>query len=253
MDAKEHWNAIHAATPPDAVSWCQHHAELSLRMIGDTRVGRSASIIDVGGGASTLVDDLVANGYDNVTVLDLSDSALDAARKRLGEARAQCVRWIEGDITKTVLPADAFDVWHDRAVFHFLTTSGDRAAYVRAVLRLVKVGGHVIVATFAEDGPDRCSGFLSCAMVRTRFMRNSATRSRCSRTSAKLITRRTVWFSSSSTVIAGKPRPSASNPRRRPHDGATRDVAGSRDGARACGEHAGRRRSDRAERVRRAA
>ncbi len=158
MDAKEHWNAIHAATPPDAVSWCQHHAELSLRMIGDTRVGRSASIIDVGGGASTLVDDLVANGYDNVTVLDLSDSALDAARKRLGEARAQCVRWIEGDITKTVLPADAFDVWHDRAVFHFLTTSGDRAAYVRAVLRSVKVGGHVIVATFAEDGPDRCSG-----------------------------------------------------------------------------------------------
>ena len=128
-----------------------------LDLIKATGVSHDAAIIDVGGGASTLVDDLLANGYTDLTVLDLSAAALAAARKRLG-AQASKVRWIEADITKADLPANRFDVWHDRAVFHFLTTPEDRAAYVQAVFHSVKPGGHVIVATFAEDGPNQCSG-----------------------------------------------------------------------------------------------
>ncbi len=120
-------------------------------------MGRDAGIIDVGGGASTLVDDLVANGYTDLTVLDLSAAALNAARKRLG-AQESKVRWIEADITRVELPANRYDIWHDRAVFHFLTDAADRAAYVQTVLRSVKPGGHVIVATFGEDGPLQCSG-----------------------------------------------------------------------------------------------
>lgn len=158
IDAKDHWSAVYARKPAEALSWYQRHAELSLRLIRDTGVGRDARIIDVGGGASTLVDDLLDAGYTNVSVLDVSPSALAAARERLGDARARRVDWIEADITNAPLPADTFDVWHDRAVFHFLIDERDRAAYVDAVLRSVKSGGHVIVATFAEDGPERCSG-----------------------------------------------------------------------------------------------
>ena len=139
------------------MSWFQPHADLSLNLIKATGVGRGAAIIDVGGGASTLVDDLVAEGYADLTVLDLSAAALKAARKRLG-AEADRVCWLEADITKAALPASRYDIWHDRAVFHFLTAPADRDAYVRTVLRAVKPGGHVIVATFAEDGPLQCSG-----------------------------------------------------------------------------------------------
>ena len=116
-----------------------------------------ASIIDVGGGASSLVDDLLAHGYTNLSVLDLSQEALSAVQKRLGAA-ADKVRWIDGDITRVALPLHAYDLWHDRAVFHFLTDPRQRQAYVESVLRAVKPGGHVIVATFAEDGPSQCSG-----------------------------------------------------------------------------------------------
>lgn len=105
----------------------------------------------MGGGASTLVDDLVTNGYTDLTVLDLSAAALNTARQRLAE-KANQVHWIEADITQVDLPANRYDIWHDRAVFHFLTDPADRAAYVQTVLRSVKPGGHVIVATFAEDG-----------------------------------------------------------------------------------------------------
>ena len=157
MQSKDHWEKVYTTKATDAVSWFQTHAGLSLDLINATGVGHEASIIDVGGGASTLVDDLLANGYTDLTVLDLSASALAAARNRLG-AKAADVRWIEADITKAGLPANKFDVWHDRAVFHFLTTPEDRAAYVRTVFHSVKPGGHVIVATFAEDGPNQCSG-----------------------------------------------------------------------------------------------
>ncbi|HTE04924.1 MAG TPA: class I SAM-dependent methyltransferase, partial [Planctomycetota bacterium] len=117
----------------------------------------SASIIDVGGGASTLVADLWGRGFSNLTVLDLSDVALSVSRARLGTVAAS-VQWITADVTTVVLPVHAYDVWHDRAVFHFLATAEERRAYVAAALRSVKPGGHVIVATFAEDGPTRCSG-----------------------------------------------------------------------------------------------
>ncbi len=157
MAGKEHWEHVYDSRAAEALSWFQRHARLSLDLIRATGAAPDAAIIDVGGGASTLVDDLLAGGYTHLTVLDLSAAALAAARQRLGAA-AERVQWIEADITAAELAEGAFDIWHDRAVFHFLTQAADRQAYVGAVLRAVKPGGHVIVASFAEDGPERCSG-----------------------------------------------------------------------------------------------
>ncbi len=157
MQSKDHWEKVYTTKASNTVSWFQPHADLSLELIKSTGAGKDAGIIDVGGGASMLVDDLVADGYTDLTVLDLSGAAMNTARKRLG-AQESKVRWIEADITKVDLPANRYDIWHDRAVFHFLTDPADRAAYVRTVLRSVKPGGHVIVAAFAEDGPLQCSG-----------------------------------------------------------------------------------------------
>lgn len=157
MQQKDHWERLYTTKAPESVSWFQEHADRSLALIRATGVGTDASIVDVGGGASTLVDDLLERGFRNLTVLDLSGAALATARRRLGE-RASSVHWTEADVTKVKLPAHAYDIWHDRAVFHFLTAPDDRAAYVRAVVRAVKPGGHVIVAAFAEDGPTHCSG-----------------------------------------------------------------------------------------------
>ena len=157
MQHKEHWEKVYSTKSTDSVSWFQEHAETSLELIRSTGVDGDAAIIDVGGGASILVDDLLTRGYSNLTVLDLSAAALAAAQQRLGSC-SEKVAWLEADITKVNLPASHFDVWHDRAVFHFLTTPEERAKYVEAVLRSVKPGGHVIVATFAEDGPMQCSG-----------------------------------------------------------------------------------------------
>ncbi len=154
---KEHWETVYTTKATDEVSWFQPHAQLSLDLIKAAATVKNAGIIDVGGGASTLVDDLLAEGYRDLTVLDLSAAALQAARRRLG-AQESLVRWIEADITEVDLPARRYDVWHDRAVFHFLTTAQQRDAYVRTVFNAVKPGGHVIVATFAEDGPLQCSG-----------------------------------------------------------------------------------------------
>lgn len=155
--AKTHWEAVYAQRTPDSVSWFQPHAEHSLELIARAGLTRDAAIIDVGGGASTLADDLLARGYHDLTVLDLSAAALAAAQVRLGDD-ARRVSWVEADITAVDLPRQRYDLWHDRAVFHFLTDVAQRHAYVERVLQSVKPGGHVIVATFAEDGPDRCSG-----------------------------------------------------------------------------------------------
>lgn len=157
MQSKEHWEHVYSTKPTDAVSWYQPHAAQSLALIQASGAPRTGSIIDVGGGASTLVDDLLANGYTSISVLDLSASALEAAKLRLG-ARAESVTWLVGDVITARLPERSYDVWHDRAVFHFLTTEPDRRAYVANVQRSVKPLGHVIVATFAEDGPTQCSG-----------------------------------------------------------------------------------------------
>lgn len=157
MDRKQHWDQVYNSRTSDSVSWFQEHAAQSLRLIRNTGLGKDAAIIDVGGGDSRLVDDLAAEGYTDLTVLDLSSTALALARQRLGKY-ADAVNWMEGDITRAEFPECRFDIWHDRAVFHFLTEPADRHAYVKRVMQAVRPGGHVIIATFAEDGPEKCSG-----------------------------------------------------------------------------------------------
>jgi SAM-dependent methyltransferase len=157
MDRNRYWDGIYSKKSAQEVSWFQEHANRSLNLIHNTGLGKDAAVIDVGGGASTLVDDLVTEGYEDVTVLDLSAAALDVARGRLGE-REHAVHWICGDITRVSFPMHGFDIWHDRAVFHFLTDPADRRAYVEQVIGAVRPGGHVIVATFGENGPTMCSG-----------------------------------------------------------------------------------------------
>ena len=157
MADKTHWENIYRTKSATQVSWYQEHAELSIRFILETGVGKSAQIIDVGGGSSTLVDDLLATGFEKVTVLDISGVALHRAQDRLGSL-SSAVTWVEADITRADLLPGFYDVWHDRAVFHFLTRAHDRHRYVQAVRRSVKTGGHIIVASFGPEGPDRCSG-----------------------------------------------------------------------------------------------
>jgi 2-polyprenyl-3-methyl-5-hydroxy-6-metoxy-1,4-benzoquinol methylase len=156
-NAKTHWDKVYRTKPPDTVSWYRAHLEHSLELIGRVAPDLSAAIIDVGGGESTLVDDLLAKGYRNITVLDISPTAIEVARKRLGELARQ-VTWLAADVTQAELPPRRYDVWHDRAVFHFLTAADQRAAYVRRVAESMKPGGHVIVATFGPEGPEKCSG-----------------------------------------------------------------------------------------------
>jgi 2-polyprenyl-3-methyl-5-hydroxy-6-metoxy-1,4-benzoquinol methylase len=157
MGAMEHWERVYATKRPEEVSWYRAHLDVSLRLIAISNADPAAHIIDVGGGESTLADDLLASGYRNVTVLDLSDTAIRIAKQRLG-TDATRVKWLHGDVTTYPLEPRGYDVWHDRAVFHFLTEPRDRAAYVRQVRRAVRPGGHVVVATFGPDGPLKCSG-----------------------------------------------------------------------------------------------
>ena len=154
---QEHWEKVYQTKSLDAVSWFQEHATRSFEIIRSIGETSEAQIIDVGSGASTLLDDLLTGGFKHVSVLDLSASALEVARRRLGPL-GQNVRWMTGDIRTVDLPEQTYDIWHDRAVFHFLTDPADRIAYVRQVMKSVKPGGHVIVATFAPDGPEQCSG-----------------------------------------------------------------------------------------------
>jgi 2-polyprenyl-3-methyl-5-hydroxy-6-metoxy-1,4-benzoquinol methylase len=153
---REHWERIYAAHSPLDVSWHQAEPRLSLELIGRTGMVPGGAVIDVGGGASLLVDRLLAQGQRRVAVLDLAENALAHARRRLG-ARAAEVEWYAQDVTTFSAPA-RFDVWHDRAVFHFLTRAAEREAYVRALRRGIGVGGQAIIAAFAPDGPVRCSG-----------------------------------------------------------------------------------------------
>jgi len=157
MDAQRHWENIYGKKAADAVSWYRPHLETSLELIERAAPEYSASIIDIGGGESTLVDDLLARGYQSISVLDISQTAVDANKKRLGPA-SEHIHWLVADITKATLESCAYDVWHDRAVFHFLTASEERLSYVRQVANAVKPGGHVIVSTFGPEGPTKCSG-----------------------------------------------------------------------------------------------
>jgi SAM-dependent methyltransferase len=156
MNSKAYWDSAHRLRPPTSQSWFQPNPAVSLSLIRRVTTSQ-ATILDAGGGASTLVDGLLLAGYQKVTVLDLSPAALQQARERLGP-EATAVRWIEADLRTAELPAASFDLWHDRAVFHFLTAAEDRAAYLQQARRAVRPGGFVLMATFADDGPSRCSG-----------------------------------------------------------------------------------------------
>jgi len=156
-DRKAHWEQVYSTKPVTEVSWYQPDAALSLALITRHVTALDAHIIDVGSGATALTAQLVAHGYTNLSVLDISGAALAAARDRLGSG-AERVRWIEADVLLADLPAHRFTFWHDRAVFHFLTDTHDQAAYALQLRHSVAPGGHAMIATFAPDGPLRCSG-----------------------------------------------------------------------------------------------
>ncbi len=151
-----HWENVYTKKGENEVSWFQEDPAQSLELIAEVAANPDAAIIDIGGGASRLVDSLVAKGFRSVTVLDLSEAALKTAQARLGQGAAS-VHWLVADAT-TWEPSREYDIWHDRAAFHFLTEERDRTAYIVRLRRALKVRGHAIIATFALEGPDKCSG-----------------------------------------------------------------------------------------------
>lgn len=160
MSTQEHWDKVYAERGADGVSWFQAEPTLSLELLEQAGLKPGAHILDIGGGASRLVDLLLVRGL-RVDVLDISEEALQLSRQRLG-AEAAKVAWFRADATQWEPEAAAYDLWHDRAVFHFLVTDAQRAAYVRALDRGLKVGGHLVLASFAPDGPLKCSGLDVC-------------------------------------------------------------------------------------------
>jgi SAM-dependent methyltransferase len=155
LSVRDHWNTVYATKNWRSVSWYLPHLDASLALIARLELPQRARVIDVGGGASTFVDDLLER-Y-RMTVLDLSSTALDLAHRRLG-SRAEAVEWRVGNILEAALPATAYDLWHDRAVLHFLTDASDALRYAEAAAHALRPGGHLVVAGFAPDGPARCSG-----------------------------------------------------------------------------------------------
>lgn len=156
-DKQQHWETVYRTKAPDAVSWYRPHLDTSLALIERAAPDRNTAVLDVGGGASTLVDDLLACGYRDLSVLDISAAALNVARERLGET-ADVVTWLAADLLDVPLQAARYDLWHDRAVFHFLTETEQRARYLRQLARALKPGGHAILAMFGPQGPLKCSG-----------------------------------------------------------------------------------------------
>jgi len=161
MTAKDHWENVYTTKSSKEVSWFEARSTQSLELINSIGLPLSASLIDVGGGASILVDDLIKLGYSRLQVLDLSLAALKTSQKRLGSVSKQ-VEWIEADITDYKSKQLKVDLWHDRAVFHFLTKKVQRQKYIENLTHILNKGGHVIIATFADDGPQKCSGLDIC-------------------------------------------------------------------------------------------
>ena len=157
MSTASHWEDIYASKNLKNVSWFQSHPTQSLNIIHRSDIPKKANIIDVGGGASNLVEELLKEGYENISVLDISSNALTTTQRRLGE-RSKQVQWIIADVLTADLPLQRFDLWHDRAVMHFLTNINDRKTYRSKVLASLKPGGFIVILAFAEDGPDHCSG-----------------------------------------------------------------------------------------------
>lgn len=156
MKRREHWDQVWRTKTPEQVSWYQTEPALSLALIAAAGIAKDAGIIDVGGGASILVDRLLDFGYTRLAVLDIAGAAMQASRARLG-ARAAAVEWHEADVT-AFEPPRRYALWHDRAVFHFLTETGDRRRYVATLRKALQPGGTVVIGTFAPDGPPKCSG-----------------------------------------------------------------------------------------------
>jgi SAM-dependent methyltransferase len=153
----EHWQTVYRDKAPAQTSWFREHLDASLRLLDGLHLPAAAPVIDVGGGRATFVDDVLARGFLDVSVLDIAEPALHEARQRLGDTAAR-VTWLVADITEAQLPPAHFGLWHDRAVFHFLVDADARKRYVAQAARAVRPGGYAIVATFAADGPERCSG-----------------------------------------------------------------------------------------------
>jgi len=156
IDKSSYWNRVYETKGETEVSWFQNNPEPSLEFIRRYEPDRSASIIDIGGGLSRLADHLLADGFQNLSVLDISSEAIALAQDRIGNGKAS-VKWIVSDVTKWQ-PNDYYDIWHDRAVFHFLTEFGDQTAYIETLKRALKSGGYLVIGTFALDGPEKCSG-----------------------------------------------------------------------------------------------
>lgn len=156
-EAKPHWENVYGTRAPDRVGWYKPHLDTSLAWIRSLELDTDAPIIDVGGGASTLVDDLLHAGYRDLTVLDIAESALQQSKTRLGE-QASKVDWIAADVTGTALPASHFALWHDRAVFHFLTAIEDQHRYRDQLVSALRPGGYLLIGTFAPEAPPTCSG-----------------------------------------------------------------------------------------------
>jgi ubiquinone/menaquinone biosynthesis C-methylase UbiE len=156
-DRSAHWDHVYQQKSSTAVSWYRSHLETSLRLLIEAGLDASSRVIDIGGGASTLVDDLLDLGVGAIAVLDLSAASLEVSQARLG-ARAEQVAWLTGDVSRIALPEAEFTHWHDRAVMHFLTDAQDVRAYAAQAARAVAPGGHVVIGGFAPDGPERCSG-----------------------------------------------------------------------------------------------
>jgi SAM-dependent methyltransferase len=157
VETRNHWETVYGTKAPDAVSWYAPHLTESLAYIRKTGLPRTAAVIDVGGGEATLVDDLLADGYTDVSVLDISARALAVCRQRLGD-RGRGVQWIAANVLEHDFAPHSVDIWHDRAVFHFLTDDRQRRAYVQQVLGALRPGGYAIVGTFGPEGPQECSG-----------------------------------------------------------------------------------------------
>lgn len=157
MNRQKHWETVYATKTTDTVSWYRPHLDNSLALIERVASDRNAAVLDVGGGSSTLVDDLLARGYRDLSVLDISEEALSVTRERLGES-AKNATWFVADLLDAPLQEARYDLWHDRAVFHFLTEAEQRASYMQQLVRALKPGGHVVLATFGPDGPVKCSG-----------------------------------------------------------------------------------------------
>lgn len=157
MDRRQHWETVYATKSASEVSWYRPHLEVSLALVERCAESKQAAILDIGGGASTLVDDLIAAGFQDVSVLDIAESAVDVARRRLGSAGSE-VHWLAEDFLQAKLQPQRYDICHDRAVFHFLNDAGEKRRYFEQVERILRPGGSLILATFAPEGPSRCSG-----------------------------------------------------------------------------------------------